>query len=300
MLSVGAAQLLEPDHVARMLLLVFSFALLGPAIVNWTEHVFVAFESTQYALRCELCFRPLESSVGVLILVAGGKAFAVAILHAPIWCLHALTALMIIRRRLAAVGFWCNWQKVRELLGFGWPLSLNIFCTGFLLQGPMVAYRYLAPSDPGIGQIAVPLQAIAILCILPAAVSASSLPVLARLVHRADGQDLLFGRAMIRLVYGFGAFVGLVGLTMGPWLVDTFLGARYAIASTLVGPALWLVIPYGCGNALASICLVRGRIFAVLACSAGGALALVVAIPLLTLWLGNFGVIAATAVALLC
>ena len=203
-LSVGAAQLLEPDHGARMLLLIFSCALLGRAIVNWTEHVFVVFESTQYALRCELCFRPLESSVGVLILVAGGKVFAVAILHALIWCLHALTALMIIRRRLAAVGFWCNWQKVRELLGFGWPLSLNVFCTGFLLQGPMVAYRYLAPSDPDIGQIAVPLQAIAILCILPAAVSASSLPVLARSVHRADGQDLLFGRAMIRLVYGFG------------------------------------------------------------------------------------------------
>jgi O-antigen/teichoic acid export membrane protein len=299
LLSIGAARIFEPDPTARTLLLVFSVALLGRAVVNWTEHAFVAFEAARYALRCELWFRPLESSVGVLILLAGGKAVAVATLHALIWCLHAVTALMIVHRKLAPVRFWCDWSTARELFGFGWPLSLNVFCTGFLLQGPMVLYRYFAPSDPDIGQIAMPLQAVAILCILPAAVSSSSLPVLARSVQKADKQDLLLTQGMIRLGYGFGTVIGLVSLTMGSWLVDAFLGGRYATAGSLIGPTLWLVIPYACGHPLASICLVRGRIFAVLACSAGGALLLTVAVPLLTMWLGNFGVVAATAVALI-
>jgi O-antigen/teichoic acid export membrane protein len=145
----------------------------------------------------------------------------------------------------------------------------------------------------------MPLQAMAILSILPAALSSSSLPVLARSVHRADGQDLRIAQAIMRLSYGFGAMAGLIGLTMGPWLVNTFLGTHYALAGTLVGPTLWLVIPYACGQALASLCLVRGRTFAVLACSAGGVLVLVAAIPLLTIWLGSYGAIAATAVALL-
>jgi O-antigen/teichoic acid export membrane protein len=300
LLSMGAAQLFEPDHMTRMALFVFSLALLGRAIVNWTEHAFVAFEAPLYALRCELWFRPLECIVGVLMLIAGGKVLAVATLHAFIWFLHAGTALMLVHRRLAPVRFRCDWVTVRELFGFGWPLSLNVFCTGFLLQGPIVLYRYFAPTDPHVGQIAMPLQAMAILCIVPAAVSSSSLPVLARSVHRADRQELIVGEAMLRLGYGFGTVVGLIGLAMGSWLVDTFLGARYAVAGSLIGPALWLVIPYACAHALASICLVHGRILAVLACSASGALVLVVTVPLFTLWLGNLGIVAATAVALLC
>jgi O-antigen/teichoic acid export membrane protein len=300
LLSMAAAQLFEPDPMPRMVVFVFSLALLGRAIVNWTEHAFVAFEAPLYALRCELWFRPLECGVGVLILMAGGKAIAVAVLHALIWFLHAGTALMLVHRRMAPVKFKCDWVTARELFRFGWPLSLNVFCTGFLLQGPLVLHRYFAPTDPDIGQIAMPLQAMAILCIVPAAVSSSSLPVLARSVHSADRRDLVVGETMLRLGYGFGTVVGLIGLALAPRLVDAFLGARYALAGSFMGPALWLVVPYACGHALASICLVRGRILAVLACSAGGALVLGIAVPLLTLWLGNSGVLAATALGLLC
>ena len=252
LLSMGAAYLWEPNPVARTLLLIFSLALLGRAIVTWTEHVFVAFESTHYALRCELCFRPLESSVGILLLVLGGKVLTVVILHTLIWWLNAGAALLIIHRRLAPVGLHCTWQKAREFLTSGWPLSLNIFFIGFLIQGPLVLYRSLAPDDPHIGQIAVPLQAVSILYILPSAVSGSVLPILARLGQRADGQDVRIIQTMIRLGYGFGAVVGLVGLAIGPWLIDGVLGARYAMAGALIGPALWLVIPYACGNVLTS------------------------------------------------
>jgi O-antigen/teichoic acid export membrane protein len=297
---MGGAYLYEPDPMARALVLLFSLALVGRAIVTWTEHVFVAFESTHYALGCEFCFRLLESSVGLLLLVSGSKALPVAILHVLVWWLNAGVAILIIHRRLAPVGLHCTWQKALELFTTGWPLSLNIFCIGFFLQGPLVLYRSLASNDPQIGQLAVPLQAAAILCILPAAVSASVLPVLARLGQSTDRQDIRIVQTMIRLGYGFGAVVGLVGLALGPWLIDRVLGAQYAMAGTLIGPALWLLIPYTCGNVLTSFSLVRGRIRTVMVCSAVGVLVLVATIFPLTAWWGKGGVIAATAIALSC
>jgi O-antigen/teichoic acid export membrane protein len=299
LLSIGGAYLYEPDPGVRTLLCVFSFALLGRAIATWTEHTFVAFESTHYALWCELCFRPLESGAGILLLLMGGKVVAIASLHALIWWLQAGAALLIIHWRLAPVGFRCSWRQMRDLLGYGWPLSLNIFCIGFLLQGPMVMSRLVAPSDPHLGQIAVPLQALTFLCILPAAVSGSALPVLARLGLSGDGQDVGFAQAMIRLGFGFGAVVGLVGLTIDKWLVANLLGTRYAMAGDLIGPTLWLMIPYACGHMLTSLALVQGHIRSVVTCSAGGVLVLVTAIPLLTMWWGSVGTIPATALALI-
>ena len=300
LLSAGAAYVCEPEPLARTLLFVFSLALLGRAVVTWTEHAFVAFEAAHYALRCEVFFRLFESGVGILLLLSGGRVLPVAILHALGWCLQAAAALMIIHQQLAPIALRCTWHKARELLAFGWPLSLNIFCIGFLLQGPMMLYRSLAPGELHIGQMAVPLQAVAILCLLPAAVSTSALPVLARLGQSTGGKDVRVVEIMIRLGYGFGAIVGLIGLALGPWLVEDILGPRYATAGGLIGPALWLVIPYTCGNVLTSLALVRGSIHTVVACSAVGALALVAAIPLFTSWWGNTGVIVGMAVALSC
>jgi O-antigen/teichoic acid export membrane protein len=300
LLSAGAAYFCEPDPIARVLLFVFSLALLGRAIVIWTEHAFIAFESAHYALRSELYFRLIESGVGILLLVWGSKVLPIAILHALVWWLQAIAALRIIHRRLAPVGLHCTWQRARELLVSGWPLSLNIFCIGFLLQGPMVLYRSLAPSELHIGQMAVPLQAFALLAILPTAVSGAALPVLARLGRSSSGEDVRVTQTMIRLGYGFGAVVGLIGLALGSWLVKGILGVRYTMAGEFIGPALWLVIPYTCGSVLTSLALVQGRIRPAVMCSAGGALALVAAVPLLTGWWENAGVIVATAVALSC
>lgn len=300
LLSIGTAQLTEADPTVRHLLLIFSFALLARAIINWTQHVFVAFESTHYALQFEVYFRPLEIIAGMLIVMAGGKLLAVALAHALVWWIHVIVALTVIHKRLAPVGFACNWSSAKALLRFGWPLSLNVFCTGFLVQGPIILYRHLAPHAPHIGQIAVPLQALTILSILPAAITASSLPTLARSVHRQDGAYLHFSQAMIRLSYGFGAIAGLIGLSLGSELITRFLGADYALAGTLFGPALWLVIPYACGSVLSSIHMIRDRTQIVLVCSGVSVVVLLLTMPLLTRWLHDFGVIAATAVALLC
>jgi O-antigen/teichoic acid export membrane protein len=300
LLAAGAAYFWEPDAVARTLLAIFAVALLGRAIVMWTEHVFVAFESAHYALRCELFFRPLESGLGILLLLSGRRAVACVVLHAVVCWLQAAAALAIVHRRLAPIGLGLTWRKARELLSFGWPFSLNVFSTGLLLQGPMVLYRPLAPSELHIGQIAVPLQALALLGILPGAAATSALPVLARLGQRADGSDLRVMQRMIGLGYGFGAAVGLIGLAVGPWLVERILGARYATAGALIGPALWLVIPYTCGSVLTSLALVRGQIRTAVVCSMAGALALGAAGPALTHTWEQAGMLGAAALALAC
>lgn len=298
LLTAGAGYFAESDSLARTLLMIFSAALLARAIVMWTEHVFVAFESAHYALRCELIFRPLESAVGILVLLLGGKVVACAMLHVVVSWLQAAAGLAIIHRRLAPVALRLTWHKARELLAFGWPFSLNIFSTSFLLLGPLVLYRSLAPSELHIGQMALPLQAYAILCILPGAAATSAMPVFARLGQRDDGADLRVMQAMIHWGYGFGAFVGLLGLTMGPWVVERTFGVRYAMAGALIGPALWLVIPYTCGSVLTSLALVRGQIRTAVICSVGGALLLTATAPVLTNLWEQTGMLVATGLAL--
>ena len=300
LVSIGAAQLIEANVTVRHLLLVFSLAMLARAIVNWTQHVFVAFESTHYALKFEVFFRPIEIMIGLLVVLAGGRLLAVATVHALIWWAHVIAALVVIHRHLAPVAFHCSWDDARALFRFGWPLSLNVFCSGFLLQGPIVLYRQLVPHALHIGQIAVVFQALTILCILPAAITASSLPALARSVHRQDGHYLRFTRNMMRFGYGFGAIAGLIGLTLGSMVIPGVLGADYAFAGALFGPAVWLVIPYTCGSMLASILMIQERTRVVLVCSGCGVIAMALAMPISALWFEAFGVLVSTTVGLLC
>jgi O-antigen/teichoic acid export membrane protein len=295
-----AAQFGESDPQARILLLIFSAALLGRAIVMWTEHVFVAFESSHYALHCELAFRLIESGIGILLLVWGAKVVPCAILHAVVCWSQAAAGLVIVHRRLVRVVVRFSWRKASELLALGWPLSLNVFSSNFLLQGPMVLYRSLAPNQADIGQLAVPLQGLAILGLVPAATATSILPALARLRNAAAGGDQRLVQTMIALAYGFGAVAGLIGLALGPWLVERALGAQYATAGSLLGPALWLVVPYACGSVLTSLALMRGQTRIAVTSSLAAALVLAMTGPALTGWWQQSGMLAATALALSC
>jgi hypothetical protein len=72
------------------------------------------------------------------------------------------------------------------------------------------------------------------------------------------------------------------------------------MAGALIGPTLWLVVPYTCGSVLTSFALVRGQIRTAVICSVGGALLLALAAPVLTNVLEHTGMLVATGLALGC
>jgi O-antigen/teichoic acid export membrane protein len=96
---------------------------------------------------------------------------------------------------------------------------------------------------------------------------------------REDAKDLIYLKAMIRLAFVFGGFLGLAGLGGGPWLVNTVLGARYQEAGYLLGYTLWLFIPWTCASVIWRIYLARGKLFGSILCAGAGALIFTLIMP---------------------
>jgi O-antigen/teichoic acid export membrane protein len=284
----------EGGPEARRLLLVFSIALTGRSLALWAEHVFTAYEANKYFLQQQAIFRPLEVAFGLVLLLAGGGALAVATVHVISWWLQALRGLALIRRHIAAIRFDWAWRGLKSILAQGVPSGLGVVLFTWLLQGPIILFRYTAGTGNSLGQFTLAMQAFIILCNLPLAVGTAALPVLSRAVARHDGKDLLFVEIMLRASFILGAGASLVVIGAGPWLVDAILGARYGEAGHLLGLVMWLLIPWSCGNAIWRVYLARGQFFLPTMCAGAGALVLTFTMPWLVSAVGTSGALLAT------
>lgn len=269
------------EPVARRLLLIFSLALAGRGLAMWTEHAFTAYEESRYALRQEAVFRPFEVVLGLGALVAGAGAAGVAAVHALVWWLQALRGLALVHRRLVSVRPDWAWGALARLLVQGLPLGLSLLFSGWLLQGPLVLFRHVAGTEGGLGQLALALQVLVLVCTVPWSIGMAALPVLSRSAAREDGKVLRFAEGMLRLGLLLGAAAGLAGMALGPWLVEMVFGGRYGPAGELLGPALWLLVPLTAGTASSQVLVALGRFVPPSLCALAGAAVLTLALPTL-------------------
>jgi len=294
-IACGIAGLFTETNVAtEQLLLVFSIALVGRGIANWSEQVFAAYETSRYTLQQELLFRILEVIFGLVALGLGGGATAIAAVHAFIWWLQAIRGLYLVHHRLTAIRFKLPWQDLARLFIQGLPLCLSALFSGWLLQGPLVLYRHVAGAETDLGQLALAVQALVLLCTVPWSIGMASLPVLSRAVEREDGKDLWFAEGMLRVGFLLGGMVALAAMAFGPWLVEGVLGDGYALAGQMLGPALWLLIPLTAGTSLAQVFVARGRYFIPFLHALSGAVVFTLTLPMLASFLGPIGALWAT------
>jgi O-antigen/teichoic acid export membrane protein len=64
---------------------------------------------------------------------------------------------------------------------------------------------------------------------------------------------------MVRMSILSGAAAGMIGTALGPWFVSRALGDRFLAAGELLGPALWLLAPYGAAMAANPVMIAKGR-----------------------------------------
>ena len=264
----------EGKPEVKTLLVVFSVALIGRSLATWSQSVFTAYESNQYTFRLQAMFRTFEILLGIALLIVGGGAIAVAIVHLISWWLQALSGLAMIRHNLVAIQLKWSWQSMKNLLAQGLPIGLAVFMLNWMQMGPLVLFRHMNDSEYGLGQLALALQAFLILGSIPMVVGTASLPVLSRAAERQDGKDLLFTEILIRAAFILGGVGGLLGICAGPFLIDVIFGVRYSEAGHLLGVVMWLLIPWTCGNAIWRMYLAKGQVFSPILCSGAGALAL--------------------------
>jgi O-antigen/teichoic acid export membrane protein len=263
--------LFEDDPVSRLMVFVFAFALIGRSMASWCENVYTAYEVNQYTFWQQTIFRPLEVILGFLVVIVWREALLVVMIHGLVWCLHALYGFSIIRRRLFRLHLDRNLSDLFRIFLHGLPLGVTALLITLPYQGPLIFFRHLVSAGESLGQLALAMQVLFMLSQIPFALGGVSLPVLSRAAQRGDGKDRLFAETALRFSLLFGTVLALLGTAFGPWLTIQIFGKSYTQAGTLVGPVLWLMIPWSAGLSLMRVLMARKLDFQALFCATAGA-----------------------------
>lgn len=264
----------------RDLVLVFAAAVLARSLATWVQQVFVAFEVTQLGLRQELIFRSLEVGLGLLVLASGGGLLAVALVHALSWVLQALAGWRLINARLVTVRF--AWRKpdLLQLAQNGVAFMLVSLSLAMLLQGGLVLYRLLLGEPTALGQLAVVLQVLALLVMVPKSVAAAALPVLSRWVAEGAGDERRSMTLMLRAAIVGAASLALLASVLGPLLIPWLVGDQYRLAGEMVPAAFWLLLPLSLCSLVNQLMTAHGEFWRAATVAVVSALVMVLVIAL--------------------
>lgn len=250
---------LEQDIQTSWLLAVFAWALIFRSIAAWIQHVFIAFEATEYNLRQELVFRSLEVILGLGVLWLGGGLMQIALVHGLCWLLQALFGWRLINRHFVRIHL--RWQRTEllALMHAGALVAVTAFAVTAMLQGALVLYRQLFFDPLTVGQLAVLLQVLGILVMAPRALAAAALPILSRLVSAGKGGEHRSMSLMLRISIIISFTLCLPGFQFGGLLLHHLVGEEYQMASGLLGPTLWILLPFAVGFLLSQLNTAHGR-----------------------------------------
>ncbi|MDI6741580.1 MAG: oligosaccharide flippase family protein [Smithella sp.] len=286
-----ASVVFETDPQSRLMVLVFSFALIGRSLAWWTGSVYIAYECTEHALRQQTIFRSLEVLLGLLAIFIWKEALLVVLIHGLIWCLEAVYGLAVIRRRVFTIRLRFDVAALANLFTQVLPLGVAMLLMNLTSQGPLIYFRHVVSSGDLLGQLALAMQAFFILSTIPLTLGNAALPILSRSADREDGKDKIYAETMIRYALLSGCVVALLGTAFGPWLILKIFGHRYAATGALIGPVLWLVIPLAVRQSLSGVLIARKKDLRMLWGTLIGALLFVVTIQKAVEHFGALGAI---------
>lgn len=262
---------IEDDPASRLLVFVFAFALIGRSLTSWIEIVYTAYEVNQYTFRQQTIFRSLEVLLGLLVLIVWRDALPVVMIHGLIWCVEAVYGLVMIHRRVFSLRLEMHFAELSRIFLQGVPLGLAMLLIALPNQGPLIFFRHTASASNSLGQLALSMQVFIVLSYIPFALGSVALPALSRSVDRADGKDRMFVETALRFSLLSGTVLILLGTAFGPWLTVQIFGDRYAQAGSLIGPVLWMMIPWAANHALTGILIAGKQDGRVLLCASMGA-----------------------------
>ena len=258
-LGILAGWLLESEADQKALVVVFCLGLIGRGLSNWCNGMFVACESTRFALLQAIYFRPLEVVLGLIVVLSGRDILDVALVHLISWWIQAAASLLVVHRNLVPLRPTLDWADTRREIRVAGVLGFGLFLSGWLLQSPVVLFKHLSPDSTELGLLALAVQILAILSTVPQSVGAAALPLLSRAADRGDTANNEYLRVMLRASIVIGSAIALSGMALSPALIPLIFGASYIPASELVGLILWLLILMGISAGASSILLAHRK-----------------------------------------
>ena len=243
-LSVIMALMFEPDFNSQRLLFIFSFALLGRGMSLWSHAVFRGFEKSGFIFIQEIFFRLIEIIVGICLLYSDYGIYELAIVHAMVWLLQSFLGFFLVRYHI--VSFKVTWES-KVMLAFiktGFPFVVGTFFLSWILQGPILMFRYMKGINAELGQLTLALQAFFIIGMIFSEFANAALPVLSRSVLRKDGKTNDFTDFVLRVGLILGGVLIIFSISLSNWGVTFFLGSGYEVAPNLIPLSVSLVSPY--------------------------------------------------------
>lgn len=281
MACLAAGLLVADNPHERNLLLVFALVLPGRALAHWAEHVFTGFERADYSLRIEAFCRLLEVTSGIAVAVLTRDVMALALVQVLNWSLQGLLAWRVVRMLSPGAPARPARAGIAALARQALPAALYTACIMWVMQGPVVLFRQLYGVGPELGQLALLVNVFGLVAIVPNMVAYAALPVLSRAVTRADDNDRRFLRVLCRAAFLCGTVAALLGVAFGPWLVRLVFGAQYALAGSLLGYTLAMLVPLTIARAAAGVLWARHVNALAVSAAVLGAVAMTLTLPAL-------------------
>ncbi len=284
----------ESDLLARTALLIVLPALVGRGLVLWSRSVFLGLERSQIAFRLAFSLRLVEVAAGLSCLWLGAGLYALLVIHAVTWLAEAALSLSALSRQVSMkIGF--DRAELRDLLGKGAVLGLGTTGLAALASMPVILTRYVTDDLGMVGQIAMAVQVAGLVVIAVQGVFAAALPVVGRATAKGDPRLRfypVFTGLGVAVVF---AIAIVVAQAIGPGVFTTLLGNDFALAGSLLAPALLaagiMVAPTGVWQLLVA----RDRIWSGVVAGWSGALAFFFVLPPMLHALGPSGVLFAAA-----
>lgn len=293
-----AAFMWESDPQTSLILVGFSFALVGRSFAGWNNALFTAYEANRYSFRLQTIFRPLEVLIGLTALALWRNPLSVVFAHAATWWLEVFSGTLLLRKNFSIPKSLWNSSDVKTILREAIPIGLAAAMSLTMTQGPLIYFKNVSGSGSATGNLALAMQIFAILSQLPIAANNASYPLLSRVVAQGEGREKFFVETMLRLIIFWGSLLGLTGMAVGGDLVTLVFGRNYAQTGQLIGLTLWLMVPWAAMNALGRVHMARQKARVSLIFLTLGALCFIVMAPPLTNSLDLYGPVTAVLISM--
>ncbi len=245
--SVGAlilGLLTEPDPDIRHLMIIFAALIFARALVNWIKEVFIAYEKTKYHVVQVTLSNVLQIALGVGVMMQGGGMVALASVYIGSLLLEFFICFIFIHRKIIQLHFELNARKINTIIRQGLPIGITVALNRWMLFGPTIIGRYALDYKSNLGQISVVLLLLFFASLIVDAVLSAALPVLSRMMHQQKHGSSAFINLTLSLAIPLCCFIALGGTAFSDEIILILFGADYALAGSILGPALWLLLPY--------------------------------------------------------
>jgi PST family polysaccharide transporter len=258
--ALTAGYLIEPEEDIRKLMIIFSFLILGRAMVNWVKEVFIAYQCTKYHLVQVTTSNLLQALIGLTVMYMGGDIFDLAATYMLLLFLEFIVSFIFICKFVVPFKFYITIEKTAKILKQGIPIGIAVALNRWMLFGPVVVCRYILEYKADLGQVAVVMLIVFFTSLVIDSFLHAALPVLSKIFSKESKRAHSFISTTIKGSLPICTIIGISGMTFGPEFIQLLFGDEYILAGELLGPALWLLIPYVWITALSQTFILRENV----------------------------------------